>query len=181
MKRSNIIDEKLLNSIISTAYGDANIVERLKVYFYYIKDPRIKELFNEYKQTAGAVHSYKKLDCPDKILQLTYAKIYGEEIRRRNKARFIRFASARPVIVTTASLIIIALVGLFMLNRQHEENQYSKADVLKAETQVKQSLAIVGRVFRKTENKLTEDVLEKHVTPPIKKSYDTINNLLNGG
>jgi len=181
MKRSNIIDEKLLNNIISTAYGDANIVERLKVYFYYFKDPRMKELFNEYKQTAGAVHVYKNLDCPDGIIKSTYTKIYGEEIRRQNKARFIHFAYARPLIVAAASLIIIALVGLFMLKRQPEENKYSKAKVLEAEMQVKQSLAIVGRVFRKTENKLTEDVLEKHVTPPIKKSYDTINNLLNGG
>ena len=61
----------------------------------------------------------------------------------------------------------------------HEVGRALRQQVLAAEPA--QSLAIVGRVFRKTENRLTEDILEKQVTPPFKKSFDTINNLLNGG
>lgn len=181
MKRSNIINEKLLDSIICTAYGDAGIFERIKVYFYSFKDSRVKELLKEYKQNAYDVHSYRNLDCPKEIVKSAYSKIYSEEIKQRNKVRFIPFAYARPAIALTASLIIIIVISLFMLRRQPEEKQYSRADIVKAEAQVKQSLAIVGRVFRKTENKLTEDVFEKQVTPPIRKSFDTINNLLNGG
>ncbi len=181
MKPSNLIDEKLIDSIICVAYGDAGFADRLKVYFYSLKNPKVKELLEEYKQTAGAVHSYKNVECPDDVVESAKRRIRNEEMSVRRKVSYSGALLTRPVFVLAASIIIIAVISFFMLKKQPQEKRYSKAEVVKAEEQVKQSLAIVGRVFRKTENRLTEDILEKQVTPPFKKSFDTINNLLNGG
>ncbi len=181
MKRSNLIDEKLIDSIICVAYGDADLADRLKVYFYSLKNPKVKELLREYKQTAGAVHSYKTLECPNDVVGSAKNRVRDVEKLKRRKSYYFGALYARPLFAAVATLIIIAVVSFFITKKQSEEKRYSKAEVVKAEEQVKQSLAIVGKVFRKTENRLTEDILEKQVTPPIKKGFDTINNLLNGG
>ena len=181
MKRPNIINEKLIDSIICVAYGDASIPEKIKVYFYSLKDFRVKELLEGHRQTAAGVHSFRDQGCPDEIIKSANKKIQNEESKKNKEFKYPGFRFARPMIAAAASLIIIAVISLFILNKQPQEKRYSKAELIKAEEQVKQSLAIVGRVFRKTENRLTEDILEKQVTPPIKKSYDTINNILSGG
>ncbi len=181
MKRSNLINEKLIASIICVAYGDAGIAEKIKVYFYSLINPRVKELLEEYRETAGAVHSYKKVECPAVVIQTVRNKIYKYEKAARRKNSFTGVLFARPLVTTASAFVIIAVISFFVLKKQPAEKQYSKAEVIKAEEQVKQSLAIVGKVFKRTENRLTEDVLEKQVAPPFKKSFDTINNLLNGG
>ncbi len=181
MKQSNLIDEKLIDSIICVAYGDASLAEKIRVYFISLRNPRVKELLEEYKTTAGAVHYYRNMECPREVILSAKNKIRSEETAGREKTKYAGFAFARPLLTTASALILIAIISFFVLRKPPVKQQYSKAEVLKAEQQVKESLAIVGRVFRSTENTLTQDVLEKQVTPPIKKSINIINNLLNGG
>ena len=47
--------------------------------------------------------------------------------------------------------------------------------------QVKTSLAILNKVFKKTENLIEDDILPKRVGKPVQKSFSIINQVLIGG
>jgi hypothetical protein len=53
--------------------------------------------------------------------------------------------------------------------------------VLTAERQVKESLAIVGRVFNITEDQLQNQIIKKQVVPPLRQSILIVNDLFKGG
>ena len=55
MNESNQINEKFLDEIIRVAYGEGNILERLRVYFRARKNYEIKKLLEEYRETAAAL------------------------------------------------------------------------------------------------------------------------------
>lgn len=69
MKYQFEINEKLLNRIISVAYGDANIVDKIKINVLALRNPEIKRLLAEYKITARSIGNLEKEDCPDEILE----------------------------------------------------------------------------------------------------------------
>ena len=51
-KKSNKIDEKLLDKIIAVAYSDAGLYDRIIVWVKSKNNPEIKGLLDEYKLTA---------------------------------------------------------------------------------------------------------------------------------
>ncbi len=179
MKSVNQIDQNLIDKIISVAYGSAGFIDRLRIYFYSLKNPEIKQLLNEYKQTADVIHSINNLKCPDKIVEEAN-KIIQKENRPKRFSIFDQLFS-KPIIATVSAVIIVSVIGIFIFKKQSVKTAYSKAEVEIAEKQVKQSLALVGKVFRSTENTLTEEIIKKQVTPPFQKSLETVNSLFKGG
>ena len=182
MNQLKHINEELLDRIVSVAYGDAGIVDRIKIYFEARKNPAIKKLLDEYKGTASAVHSIASEKFPAEIIESVTRKIKIEAvIKKQNVYDSIRNFLKKPAVTFTIAAIVLSLFALLLLQKPKEEKKYSKAQVESAEKQVKESLALVGKVFKKTQLKLADDVLGKHVSPPIKKSINLINDLFKGG
>jgi hypothetical protein len=171
-KKFNNIDENILDKIISVAYKDASLKDRINVYFLARNDPEVKRLLNEYRETAGNVKKVPLEECPDSVI--TSLKI---KTGKEKKSFIIKPAYAFAIIV----LFVSALVFVFLNQKKEKEPVYTKAEVAQAEMQVKTSLAIINKVFRKTENLLDDDILPERVGKPVQKSFSIINQVLIGG
>lgn len=96
---------------------------------------------------------------------------------KEKKSLIIKPAYAFAIIILFVSVLVFVL-----LNQNKEKEQvYSKAEVAHAEMQVKTSLAILNKVFKKTENLIEDDILPKRIGKPVQKSFSIINEVLIGG
>ncbi|MFH1197981.1 MAG: hypothetical protein V1720_19925 [bacterium] len=181
------MDEHLLNKIISVAYNDARIVDKIHVRYLALKNPEIKKLFEEYRSTYGGVHNIKIDECPDEIVEKVLSSVKMTESKKKSFkddlfTMFVLNPRATAYVATAATLLIIFSV-VFNINRnENNYGSYSKEEVLQANKQIKESLALIGKVFNKTQSTITDEVFGKRVGKPINKSINTINNLfLEGG
>ncbi|MCL5030191.1 MAG: hypothetical protein M1480_14365 [Bacteroidetes bacterium] len=179
MKSSNPIDEKILEKIISTAYGDAGMIDKIRIYFYSLTKPEVKKLLNEYKQTANAIHSFNNLKCPEFITKTITKKVPNEN--REKAHRFAELFLRKPIIAAASFVIVAAIIGIIIYQNRPIEKTFSKVQAEIAERQVKQSLALIGQILKRNGNSLTEEIIIKQVTPPFHKSLETVNNLFKGG
>ena|SRR3972149_11800895 len=175
MKDYNNISEEYLDKIISVAYGDAGIIDRIKVYYDSLRNNKIKELLTEYMATAKDVHSIKEEtyvgNIPEVKLNLFKGLIFSLGI-------FLK----RPVLSSAFILLIVGSVTAFWLTEKSiKYNGYTKSEITLAEMQAKESFAIVVEIFNRTSNKMKEDVLNKKLNDPIKRSFNIFNNYLIGG
>ena len=183
MKRQYNLEDEFIDKIISVAYGDANIFERFQIYWASLNDVRVRRLLNEYKETAEIVNSFDASECPEELLEKVNSQI-GVKTKSSGTVRgnIESIFLYRPLISASAAVILISLVASVLLFRQPKiQKKYSTAQIELAERQVKESLAMVSRVFDKAENRVTNKILIKQVAPPINESLSIINNLFNGG
>jgi hypothetical protein len=166
------IDEEILDKIIAVAYKDASFKERISIYFLAKKNVEVKRLLNEYGETAGNVKKVPLEECPDPVIKSIELKT-----KKEKKSFIIKQAYAFAI-----TIIVISTLVFVLLNQNKEKKPvYTKAEVAQAEMQVKTSLAILNRVFKKTENLIEDDILPKKVGEPIQKSFSIINQVLIGG
>ena len=176
------ISEELHEKIISVAYDDAGLFDRIIVKREAKKNNDVKNLLEEYRLTANEVKNINKEDCPNNLVELAtkYAQI-NQDSKIISNGLLNKFL-AKPVL----SAIVILIIGsgvFFLFNKSENDNygKYSKAEVEYAEQQVKETLGFVGKTFKKTEETLEENILLKRVTPPVNKGINLINNLFIGG
>ena len=105
-------------------------------------------------------------------------KIYAKKNYGR---RLIEIFLARPVYSAAASILILVIASWFIFNAGKPKPKYSEVKVKQAEVQVKETLAIIDRVFQSTRRTIEEDVLKKQVSPPIREGIYVVNNLFKGG
>ncbi len=181
MNQSKHISDDLHDRIIAVAYGDAGIIDKLKVFLNAAKNHEVKKLLAEYKETAAAVNSFKEEKCPVEIIDSVNKKIKPELNGRRKEILTLGKFIKKPAVVFSTAVIVLGIFAMVLFYKPENKPEYSQAQVELAEKQVKESLALVGEVFRKTQYKLADDVLGKQVSPPIKKGMNLINNLFKGG
>jgi len=185
-KNSNKIDEKLLDKIIAVAYKDAGLYDRLIVWMNARKDQEIKKFLNEYKLTASSVHSLDEEKLPEANLKSVYHKI-GKIEKPKPAVPFIHsfihsFDFSKPLITSAAiGLFIIAIVSVLLFYNPQPDQKYSRAEIELAQKQFEHSLAIVGKVFQDAKEKLDTEVISKHVSKPLNKGLDFLNDYLIGG
>ncbi len=175
MNSSEKINEEYLNKIISAAYGDAGIIDKIKLYLDSKKYPEVKKILEEYRKTAHEVHSLKHEEYKEAIpvyhpqssnLLLLYLKLFFR----------------RPFLSTALTLLLIAglISGYLLMNEKPQPKKYSAEEIRTAEQQAKESFVIVASILNKAENRLKNDVLDKKVNQPIQKNLIIINNYLKG-
>jgi hypothetical protein len=182
MKSRLNIDEKLLNRIISVAYGDANLIDKIRIYYLASRNAEINRLLVEYKITAKAIGNLEQKNCPDEILE--NVKINTGTSRQGLYSPVIKFLDSliyKPLFSTALILILVGGTALFILFNDINKSQYSKMQIQLAEKQVKQSLVLVNKIFNRTTNKLENDILKKQVAKPVHEGVATINELFRGG
>ena len=182
-KDSNNINHRLTDKIINVAYGDAGIIDRLFIFWKVSLNRDIKNLFNEYKATAKAVHSVKPEDVPVDLTQSFKNRIISAEPSRFFTSVFSYFfyllfgKKAIPAFLLGVILLIIVSFLIF----KEPSHKYTNAEIELAEKQFKQTLAIVGKAFEKAEKSFSKDILEKQINKKLNKGYYLVNNILIGG
>ena len=176
------ITEDLLNEIIMTAYGDAPYLIRRKIKSLAKQNSEINTLLKEYQETVNSVRKIKEIDCPDSIVQHAEKISKTKSDKRSFLTDWITIWYTKPFIasVTSVVVILILLVSVFI---NHPERQITPTDqeVRLAEIQTQKALEIVGKIFAKTRNTFENDVMKEHVSKPINKGINKINNLFNTG
>ncbi len=181
MKKSFEINENLENKIISSAYGDANIFIKIEIFLLTLKYDNVKQLYSEYKNTAGTINSFQKEMVDQQIIEnaFTQIKIIKNENAYENKI-FSNLVT-KPA-VAMSIIITAAIIGFFVImNKPVQKQQYSNTEVNNAKIQVEQTIELISKVFKKTGNLLEEKVLPEEVGKPFNKGIDLLNSYLQGG
>lgn len=172
MKPTKKISEEYLDKIISVAYKDTGLFDRLKIYFDARKNPDIKKILDEYRTTAKSVHS------------LLQEEFQGKSTKFKSKRsdwllNYINIFFRRPIISTAMALMIIAgVMGYFIIDRNNSTNGYSQNELAVAEKQAKESFAIIASIMNKTEDKLKNEVFYQKINRPINKTITILNTYL---
>ncbi len=181
MKKKIEIDDKLLEKIISVAYGDAKFSDKIEIYRLSKIDSNVKKILNGFKETVVQLSSIRNENCPEEIINKVYSET-GIANRKSSLNERIQFIIFSKPVYAAASVLILMTTLLFLVFRQPEPQQkYSKAEVEKAELQVKQTLVFVGGIFKKTGENLEDNILPDEVGKPFNKGLNTVKNILNGG
>lgn len=174
------VQEKL----ISAAYGDTGLSERIKIQLLIRKNPEYKKFYNEFHKTAQAVHKIKLYDCPEEIIEKA-SDLVDKEVQKSGKS-VTALLFDRPVIAVFTAVILLG-AALITFNITHhqiqvkDEPKYSGAEVQMAEQQVKSSFVTISRLLNKTTEKLEKDILRQKVSKPIKQGVEVINQLFPKG
>lgn len=177
-KKSFEIDESLLNKIISVAYGDADLFDKLLVDRLVKKHTETKVLLDEYKKTASDVKKIKEERCPDELLVRIKDKTI--DVNKNSRTFFSDFFSVifiSPVVSTVFVIVILGVILFGVFLKSPREYKYSQKEIELADKQTKQALAIVGKIFNETNITLKEEVFKSRVTKPIRESMNVVNEL----
>ena len=185
LKESNKLDQKLFDKIIRVAYGDAGIIDRIYVNLKASSNQKIKELLEEYKHTADAVHHVKQENVPDQIIKL----VTNRTAKEKHKSSLLSGLSyivflifGRKTIPAIAlAIIFVIIVSFILLRNETPTHKYSKAEIELAEKQFRESIAIVGKVFEKAEKDFSNEILNKQINKNLNRGYFLVNNILIGG
>ena len=182
MKRSNHISDEFTDKIISVAYGDAGFFDKRKVRKAAESNPEVSKLLEEYRETAGVLEMIKRERCPDEVVASAEQKT-GVDVRHISFwQRYFGILAYRPAVPIAAAVMVTALFVSILINENSKVDQrFTQAQVLTAERQVKESLAIIGRVFNITEDQLQNEIIKKQVVPPLRQSISIVNDLFLGG
>jgi hypothetical protein len=166
------ITEEYIEKIISAAYRDGSLFDRIKIYLDAQKDEKVKELLSEYRNTANEVRSIAKED---------YRGVMKNKVTAKHKllTNAIGFIIYRPAVFSAIAAVCIMFVfAVTMLNKPKPEPTYTKAQVEQAAKQVNKSFEIIASVLRRSSNEITDDVLKKKVGGQLQKGVSIINDVL---
>jgi len=178
---SNKINEKLLDKIISVAYSDAGLYDRLVVWIKAMRNPEVEKMLSEYKLTAKSVHQIAESELPESTISPVRQQIKGRQKNDFIGSIIYSFASKPLLSASMAGIIILIIISVLLFFNPPPEQKYTRAEIEIAQQQLGTSLAIVNKVFRKTEIKIDEEVLSKHVSKPLNKGLIYLNEYLIGG
>jgi len=176
-KKSSEISEQLLSKIISVAYGNGSLIDKFQVKRLINKDFELKELYEEYRRTAEAVHSlysekyehesaispHELKSKPRKIIDDIYSIFLG-----------------KPIISSAVVTVLLISIMFSVFNeREISFNGYTLAEVEKADIDSRHAISIVANIFKNTGKTLKTDILYKEVSVPIRSGINTVNKLFN--
>jgi hypothetical protein len=172
MKPTKEITEQYLSRIICVAYGDASFLDKIKLYFDALRDPEIKKILDEYKETAKKVHrvSYEEYhgDVPVKVPHISNWLL-----------NYLYIFFKKPIISTAVALMITAgIAGYFITNTNHRTEAYTEQELIIADRQAKESFALVASIFDRTRNDLKDKIFNEKVNKPIYKGLTIVYKYL---
>ena len=172
------MNDMLLKKIISAAYGDANLLDKIKINRLANKNKEVKELLESYKQTALEVHKLKEEEYPDELLT-GIENLTVKIIKQSNifSADIFSIIFTRPLASAAAVLILVTFILLGIFMNRSIQHQYTKTEIENADRQTRQALDIVSKIFYQTNITLKEEVLNSRVAKPIRESIVIVNDL----
>ncbi len=182
MKKHFEITDEFVDKIISTAYGDGSLFDKIDVYLKAFSNQQVRRILNDYKAVAKSVKNISGEFAPVEVV-----KSVQKDLNIHDNFFDSFFSGLYKLIIlkpaySAAVLVIIMSVSVFIFLRHPEQKPaYSKVQITQAEKQVRESFDLVGRILARVQIKVTNQVLNNDVARPIQKGTSVINNLFNGG
>ena len=172
-KKSSEISDEMHDRIISVAYGNASFLEKRRIEKLASKNKIIRELLDEYKTTADVVHSIPPIKYDGKL------KIKTIPDSEKSILDDIYQILIENQLVTAAATFLIVFTISFSIfnNSKVTYDGYTFSEVKRANLESKQAFQIVNQIFRKTKDKLKNDILIKEIGKPIKDGINTVDKL----
>lgn len=180
-KRSRNIDDKLLEQVISVAYGDASWLEKYVVKRKAKRDPEVKARLEEYRIIAGSVHKLKEKDLADSVVNTVIERTTKFHHKNNFSSFIYTKLFARPVLSVGTVGIVILITCVLLLYKPKEEIRYTRSEIELAQRQLQESISIVNKVFSKAEHQLGYNVLPNLIDKHLNKGLYIINDYLIGG
>ncbi|MFA7287797.1 MAG: hypothetical protein WC055_02855 [Melioribacteraceae bacterium] len=173
-------DDLLLEKIISVAYKDASFFDKIKINYLASKYSNVKEILDEYKQTANEIHSIELEEFPTSSLEKVLEKL---EVEKEKQPQFwndiYSLVIRKPALVYSLSLLLILSVSISIFVRKDPVySQYSKEEVVKADKQTREALYIVATILNDAQTRITEDVIKEKIAAPLNQSLGILNNII---
>lgn len=173
------MNPKLEQEIISTAYGDAGILTKIKIRFLAKRNNTVHNLLQEYSVTAGKVRSLKK----EKLIEIE--KYPNIELASNSEEEnvllsFFSFLLNKPILKYAVSVTVISAISLIIFNTKNEP-EYTEVEIKLAEKQIKQTLVFVSETFSKASRNLEREILPENIAKPFTQSATIVKSLLTGG
>jgi hypothetical protein len=176
------VNDKLLNRIISVAYGDATFLENVKIARLARRDQEVKSVLEEYRKVANKTHGLNLEDCPNEVIKSV--KLLSNSNSKKDTSLLFdlySFLFRRPAVSAAIfSVFVLALISTFIIKRPEIHQQYSQREIIQADVEVKHSLALIAEVFKKTSLTVEKDILTDRVSKPIKESLYIVNDYIQG-
>lgn len=181
-KKSSELSEKMINRIISVAYGDAGLLDKLLIWHAAKKDNKIKKLLDSYRTTANEVHKIEEDVFPQEIIKALKEKNINSYKTINNFATdFLSIVFAKPLVSAAATFILIGVIAIALMQNRTVKYKYTQSEIETAHQKAKQAFAIIGKIFNETKNTLHNDIVGEKIGKPINESYEIINDLFNKG
>ena len=175
------ITEELKNKIISAAYKDATWLDRLLVWRLISKNEEAKRIFDLYRATANEIAKLTEEECPGFIVDSAKEKTNATKVNAPGFLNdFYSIVFVRPVVSLAVVIVVISAITFGIIRNKTVEYEFTEAEIINADKQAQQALAIVGNIFEQTRSTLEDDVLGNKVSKPLNKGLGIINNLFEG-
>ena len=183
MKRKRIFDltEAQKDKIISAAYGNGSLSDRLIVRRLIFSNEEAKKFYLSYKQTASEVKQIAEEECPSDIL-----KTVQQKTKRvlENKGSFMSdlysAVFSRPIVSAVTTVVLIASIVIALIVNRPVQYNYTQAQIIDADRQAREAFLIVGKILKETHATLQNDVLGERVSKPLNQSIRIANKLFEG-
>ena len=182
MKNSNNIDDKLYDKIVAVAYNDASLFDKFLINRLAKKNPDIKNILDEFKETANAIHNIQPEELPASVIASVKNRVENNSRKNLFGSFIYSKIAAKPLLSSgIAGLVILCLSAILFFNHPQPTKQYSKAEIEIAQKQLAESMAIVNKVFKNAEKQFDKKVIPNIINKNTDKGFDLINDLLIGG
>lgn len=167
--------------IISAAYGDSSLPEKIKTYIKIITNSSARDLYNEHRKIAKASLVLRNnFKCPEELIEKTYASLNLEKEKRPFFENIYSLILTKPAYSLAVIALIISLMFIPDFINKSTPRKYSEQEVAEARRQAEAALAYVGIVLKKAEKAAVEETLYGRVSKPINDNLNTLNILLGG-
>jgi hypothetical protein len=172
------MNEELLNKIISVAYSDAGIKDRILVYRLSKKDKEVKAVLDEYRKTANAVHSIQEEKCPENLVKK--AGLPEKENERSFFFDLFSLVLSNPVktFAVTVTVIIIAISTLLLRKPEEAQRVYTKQEIERANAQARTTLAMVGSILNQSKRTVIKEILPEKVSKPLNDGLNYVKDFI---
>ena len=183
MKRKRIFDltDEQKDKIISAAYGNGSLSDRLIVRRLIFSNEDAEKLYLSYKQTASEVKQIAGEECPSDILKTVQ---YETKRALENKGSFLSdlysAVFSRPIVSAVTTVVLIASIVIALIVNRPVQYNYTQAQIIDADRQAREAFLIVGKILKETHATLQNDVLGERVSKPLNQSIRIANKLFEG-
>lgn len=177
------MNEKTIEKIISVAYGDAGIWDRIYIGMLAMKNREAAELLKEYRKTAGEVHSLREEEYPEESVEKVLSRAGIKEKQRISfKADLFGIFINRPLAASAAAFALVGLLAitLFITTRE-PELKYSHEELTKAEEDTRVVFKAINEILNGAGSLIIEDVLKERVAAPISENLNKVSNIIKEG
>ncbi|MFA3783516.1 hypothetical protein ABRY23_10680 [Melioribacteraceae bacterium 4301-Me] len=179
LKTNNILDEKLIDEIIGTAYRDVSIFILMKVLFLSLTNNHVKKIYCEYRLTAKKVKSIKQDEIPEILLLSTLSKVNHSKKVKILSYDFLYIIFKQPVLSLLFVVVIIASIFYTIItNKSVTTQSFSKQQIELADKQIKYAFSLISDILQKTQMTINENILKNKITKPMHQSMETVYEIV---